>query len=243
MGSRGCIKPVTISRSTLNPQRAYRRLTHEDDSRGPCLHRDGGQQHARVVDTNDRRRLGIAASTISRELGRHRVKTGRGRGESRETRYHARVAHHHTMRSCVRTRPLKLDCHALRSLGHRLEREALSAADRSETTDDVPQPAAGVDIPRNDLLSDLPSPLCPRPGIVTARIDRRQGVAFSSFSKNTCRTIAVPRCPTVVNGGLAHGPARSRSRSCCPWELGRPSRCRSRKLRDRPSSGGTRASR
>ncbi len=38
-------------------------------------------------------------------------------------------------------------------------------------------------------------------GIVTARIDRRKGVAFRSFSQNTCLTIAIPRCPTVVSGG------------------------------------------
>ncbi|MFI9536909.1 transposase [Nocardia fusca] len=62
------------------------------------------------------RHLDVAASTISRELGRHRVETGRGRGASRETRYHAGVAHHRTMRSRVRTRARKLDCNELRSL-------------------------------------------------------------------------------------------------------------------------------
>jgi len=62
------------------------------------------------------RHLGVAASTVSRELARHRVETGRGRGALRESKYHAGVAHHHTMRSRVRTRPGKLDWHELRSL-------------------------------------------------------------------------------------------------------------------------------
>ncbi len=42
-------------------------------------------------------------------VGRHQVETGRGRRPSRESRYHAGVAHHHSMQSRRRSRPSKLD--------------------------------------------------------------------------------------------------------------------------------------
>lgn len=58
----------------------------------------------------------IRSSAISWELGRHSVETVRGRGASQETRHHAGVAHHNTMRSRVGTRARKLDCHELWSL-------------------------------------------------------------------------------------------------------------------------------
>lgn len=112
MGARGGIEPVTTSTSALNPQRAYRRLTHEDRVFIEMASNSTPAWSMRAIG----RHLGVAASTILRELGRHRVETGRGRGGSRETRYHAGVAHHHTMRSRVRTRARKLDCHELRSL-------------------------------------------------------------------------------------------------------------------------------
>lgn len=112
MGARGGIEPVTTSTSALNPQRAYRRLTHEDRVFIEMAINSTPAWSIRAIG----RHLDVAASTISRELGRHRVETGRGRGGSRETRYHAGVAHHHTMRSRVRTRARKLDCHELRSL-------------------------------------------------------------------------------------------------------------------------------
>ena len=112
MGARGGIEPVTTSTSAVNPQRTYRRLTHEDRIFIEMTINSTPAWSIRAIGGH----LGVAASTISRELGRHRIETGRGRGGSRETRYHAGVAHHHTMRSRVRTRLLKLDCPELRSL-------------------------------------------------------------------------------------------------------------------------------
>lgn len=112
MGARGGIELVSGSESTPDPQRAYRRLTQEDRIFIEMAINSTPGWSIRSIG----RHLGVAASTISRELGRHRVETGRGRGASRETSYHAGVAHHHTIRSRVRTRAGKLECHELRSL-------------------------------------------------------------------------------------------------------------------------------
>ena len=112
MGARGGIEPVSGLESTPDPHRAYRRLTQEDRIFIEMAISSTPGWSIRSIG----RHLGVAASTISRELGRHRVETGRGRGVSRETSYHAGVAHHHTMRSRVRTWTGKLESHELRSL-------------------------------------------------------------------------------------------------------------------------------
>ncbi|MGF3056890.1 helix-turn-helix domain-containing protein [Microbacterium sp. YY-01] len=62
------------------------------------------------------RHLAVAASTVSRELRRHMVKTGRGYGPTREFKYHSGVAHHHTMRARRKGRAGKLDHGELRDL-------------------------------------------------------------------------------------------------------------------------------
>jgi len=112
MGANGGIEPVNSSTSAPEPQRAYRRLTHEDRVFIEMASNSMPAWSIRAIG----RHLGVAASTVSRELKRHRVETGRGRGATRETSYHAGVAHHHTMRSRVRTRAGKLDSQELRLL-------------------------------------------------------------------------------------------------------------------------------
>ncbi|WP_319022026.1 MULTISPECIES: IS30 family transposase [Brevibacterium] len=112
MGARGGIEPVNSLMAVPDPRRAYRRLAHEDRVFIEMAINSMPAWSIRAIG----RHLGVAASTVSRELRRHRVESGRGRGASRETKYHAGVAHHHTMRSRVRTRTGKLDCSELRSL-------------------------------------------------------------------------------------------------------------------------------
>lgn len=112
MGARGGIEPARCSEPTPDPQRAYRRLTHRDRVFIEMAINSTPAWSIRAIG----RHLGVAASSVSRELGRYRVPTGRGRGPSRETRYHAGVAHHHAMGSRVRTRAGKLEGHELRSL-------------------------------------------------------------------------------------------------------------------------------
>jgi len=112
MGARGGIEPAISLMEEPNSQRAYRRLAHEDRVFIEIAINSVPAWSMRAIS----RHLGVAASTVSRELRRHRVETGRGRGASRETGYHAGVAHHHTIRSRVRTRAGKLECHELRSL-------------------------------------------------------------------------------------------------------------------------------
>lgn len=60
--------------------------------------------------------LGVSASTVSRELRRHAVESGRGRGATREHRYHSGVAHHHALRARHRSRSGKLENAELRAL-------------------------------------------------------------------------------------------------------------------------------
>jgi len=113
MGPRGGIEPVNSSTSAPKPQRANRRSARADRVFIEMAINSMPAWSIRAIG----RHLGVAASTVSRELGRHRVETGRGRGASREARHHAGVAHHNTMRSRVRTRARAFDAGRVR--GHR----------------------------------------------------------------------------------------------------------------------------
>lgn len=112
MGARGGIEPARCSEVVPDPQRAYRRLTHGDRVFIEMAINSTPAWSVRAIS----RHLGVAASTVSRELGRYRVHIGRGRGSSRETRYHGGIAHHHAMSSRGRTRAGKLEDQQLRSL-------------------------------------------------------------------------------------------------------------------------------
>ncbi|WP_354179895.1 helix-turn-helix domain-containing protein [Arthrobacter sp. UYP6] len=83
MGARGGIEPSHALESTPDPQRAYRRLTQRDRVFIEMAINSTPAWSMRAIG----RHLDVPASTVSRELGRHRVQTGRGRGPSRETRY------------------------------------------------------------------------------------------------------------------------------------------------------------
>ena len=112
MGARGGIEPVALARTVPDPQRSYRRLTREDRIFIEMAINTSPAWSMRAIG----RHLGVSASTVSREIRRHQVESGRGRGLSRESRYHAGVAHHHSMRSRGRSRPGKLEQGQLRSL-------------------------------------------------------------------------------------------------------------------------------
>lgn len=112
MGARGGIEPVAYSKAVPDPRRRYRRLDREDRIFIEMAVNSAPAWSVRAIG----RHLGVSASTVSREIRRHQVESGRGRGLSRESRYHAGVAHHHSMRSRVRSRPGKLEQGQLRSL-------------------------------------------------------------------------------------------------------------------------------
>lgn len=113
MGARGGIEPVEDSGTQKTQQlRAYRRLTREDRIFIEMAINSTPAWSIRAIA----RHLAVAASTVSRELRRHQVETGLGRGLTREFKYLAGVAHHHTMRARRRARAGKLDHGNLRDL-------------------------------------------------------------------------------------------------------------------------------
>jgi hypothetical protein len=112
MGARGGIEPVDDSESVTRRPRAYRRLTREDRIFIEMAVSSTPTWSVRAIAKH----LGVAASTVSRELRRHPIETGRGRGATREFKYHAGIAHHHSMRLRRACRSGKLEQPGLRAL-------------------------------------------------------------------------------------------------------------------------------
>jgi hypothetical protein len=73
MGAHDGIEPVYSCTSAPEHQRAYRRLTHEDR----VFIEMGSNSMPALSIRAIGRHLGVAPSTVSRELKRHRVETGR----------------------------------------------------------------------------------------------------------------------------------------------------------------------
>lgn len=111
-GAHGGIERVHDPEPMLPPLRAYRRLTREDRVFIEMATSSTPAWSMRAIAKH----LEVAASTVSRELRRHPVESGRGRGATREFKYHAGVSHHHAMRDRRRFRSGKLDQEGLRTL-------------------------------------------------------------------------------------------------------------------------------
>ncbi|MFV0433840.1 MAG: IS30 family transposase [Leucobacter sp.] len=112
MGARGGIEPATESEPVARGHGAYRRLTSEDRIFIEMAINSTPAWTIRGIA----RHLNVAASTVSREIRRHAIESGRGRGETREFRYHSGVAHHHALRDRRRLRSGKLDSAELRAV-------------------------------------------------------------------------------------------------------------------------------
>ena len=112
MGARGGIERVGDSQPLPNRPHRYRRLTREDRIFIEMAISATPTWSIRAIAKH----LNVAPSTVSRELRRHLVETGRGRGATRELKYHAGIAHHHTMTRRRRSRSNKLEQPELRAL-------------------------------------------------------------------------------------------------------------------------------
>lgn len=112
MGARGGIERVRDPEPLRDPSGTYRRLTREDRIFIEMAISSTPAWSIRAIAKH----LEVAPSTVSRELRRYPVETGRGRGATREFKYHAGVAHHHTMRIRRGGRSSKLDQPRLRAL-------------------------------------------------------------------------------------------------------------------------------
>ena len=111
LGARGGIEPENESERARRRQGAYRRLTREDRIFIEMAINSTPVWTIRGIA----KQLDVAASTVSREIRRHAIESGRGRGATREYRYHAGVAHHHALRARQRSRSGKLESTALRA--------------------------------------------------------------------------------------------------------------------------------
>lgn len=113
MGARGGIELVKDSDTQrTQPSRAYRRLTRDDRTFIEMAINSSPAWSLRAIAVH----LAVAVSTVSREIRRHRVETGRGYGPTREFKYHSGVAHHRTMQARRKGRAGKLDHGDLRGL-------------------------------------------------------------------------------------------------------------------------------
>ncbi|MEU1973245.1 IS30 family transposase [Microbacterium sp. NPDC019599] len=107
----GGIERLPMADPPPTPGRRYRRLTLADRAVIETAMAMPERWSVRRIAAH----LGVAPSTVSREIRRHHVEDGLGRHRSgRERRYHAGVAHHQTVAMRRRTRRRKLDDPILR---------------------------------------------------------------------------------------------------------------------------------
>ncbi|MFT4136553.1 IS30 family transposase [Microbacterium sp.] len=94
------------------PGRRYRRLTLADRAFIEAALAGAGSWPIRRIASH----LGVSASTVSREIARHRVEHGHGRHVTgKEQHYHAGVAHYQAVKARSRSRPGKLAGPVLRA--------------------------------------------------------------------------------------------------------------------------------
>ncbi|WP_253941447.1 IS30 family transposase, partial [Microbacterium sp. SYP-A9085] len=109
--SGGGIEQVRITDPPPDAERAYRRLTLADRTLIEMARSVPEPWSIRRIAEH----LGVAPSTVSREIRRHALADGLGRHRSgRKRRYHAGVAHHRAVTLRHRARQRKLDDPALR---------------------------------------------------------------------------------------------------------------------------------
>lgn len=122
----------------VTPDRGYRRLTLEDRTYIQVALETTPPLSLRKIAA----RLGVAVSTVSREVSRNRIEDVRSRYNMvGDYHYHARVAHYRTLRDRPRFRPGKLSKPKLREavvsrLNDKLSPEQVSAELRGEYPND-----------------------------------------------------------------------------------------------------------